>query len=464
MAPTAIDFSDLGGKQVQPPPSAPSSAPINFSDLGGKLVQAGDGAAKSGAQSTAAPSLLDRLRGAGEVFVDTIPGVGLVHRTAGAVQDWANRKMSPDNPEMLSPAKTFGTGVVRDVAGLVKGATSPGGIATTAATIAAPEVMGPALVAHGAYNLYKGWGDLKNPDVLQNELNSASEVAGGAALTAGTVKAGGGPITQAAKNRIAEAAPDKALSQLQAAIPPMKSSPYTPEDLQAARSYLEVEHAASPIKTPSDLVDAADSAIQKIEDHVGKLIQANPTDQISTNPIADVRGALSGSVRKSFVADGLAELQDYGLDQPLSVQQADDIRWQLNQDNKAVLKRNNYDVATARATDPGFAAREAAAESLRNGIYGKLADRGMPDAQELRLDEGSLIKIRNAAQNQVLNADKSVSGTGAAGPLGRTVRGITRMAGAAGWCRNGWAGWSRGWLRSWRSGRGCNRSQESDSK
>ena len=187
----------------------------------------------------------------------------------------------------------------------MKGATSPEGIATTGATIAAPEVMGPALVAHGAYNLYKGWGDLKNPDVLQNELNSAAELTGGAAVTAGTVKSGGGPVTQAVKSKIAEAAPDKALSQLQAAIPPMKSSPYTPEDLQAARSYLEVEHAATPVKTPSDVVDAADSAIGKIEDHVGKVIQANPTDQIATNPLADVRGALSGSVRKSFVADGL---------------------------------------------------------------------------------------------------------------------------------------------------------------
>jgi hypothetical protein len=69
--------------------------------------------------------------------------------------------MSPENPHLLSPAETFGTGVVRDVAGLVKGATSPEGIATTAATIAAPEVMGPVLTAHGVYSLVKGWGDLE---------------------------------------------------------------------------------------------------------------------------------------------------------------------------------------------------------------------------------------------------------------------------------------------------------------
>jgi hypothetical protein len=90
MASTAIDFSDLGGKQVQPPPSAPASAPIDFSDLGGKLVQSGAGT--SGAKGSATPSLLDKLKAAGEAVVNTIPGVGLVHQTAGAVQDWANQR------------------------------------------------------------------------------------------------------------------------------------------------------------------------------------------------------------------------------------------------------------------------------------------------------------------------------------------------------------------------------------
>jgi hypothetical protein len=225
MATTAIDFSDIGGKQVQPPPSAP----IDFSDLGRRLVKSGDGGAgTSGAQTNANPSLLDKLKSAGEAAVDTIPGIGLVHQAAGAVQDWANRKMSPENPQMLSPAETFGTGVVRDAAGLVKGATSPEGLATTAATIAAPEVMGPALMGHGIYSAVKGWGDLKNPDVLQNELNAGAEVAGGAAVTGSALKAGGGPITQAAREKMSPSTqlPAQAAKDLQTAIPPTKSTPY----------------------------------------------------------------------------------------------------------------------------------------------------------------------------------------------------------------------------------------------
>ena len=38
MATTPVDFSDLGGVQVTPPPSAPSGGGIDFSDLGGQKV------------------------------------------------------------------------------------------------------------------------------------------------------------------------------------------------------------------------------------------------------------------------------------------------------------------------------------------------------------------------------------------------------------------------------------------
>jgi hypothetical protein len=68
-------------------------------------------------------------------------------------------------------------------------------------------------------------------------------------------------------------------------------------------------------------------------------------------------------------------LADFNFDQPKTLAEADAIRSQLNAENKAVLKKNSYDVATALAADPGFAAREAAAESLRDGIYQRLEHR-----------------------------------------------------------------------------------------
>jgi hypothetical protein len=106
---------------------------------------------------------------------------------ADEIQKWAAQKYQ----EQTDPAKTpnpdaratFGLGVLRDLAGLVHGGTSPEGAALTGATIAAPEIMGPALVAHGVGTALSAEGGALNPDALQQRLMGAAEAAGGAAAT-----------------------------------------------------------------------------------------------------------------------------------------------------------------------------------------------------------------------------------------------------------------------------------------
>lgn len=376
-----------------------------------------------------------------ESFLDKVadmtPVIGTLRRGSAAIQRWAeaneplkNSAAMPASP-ILAALKQGATGTIADVAGLVHGAASPAGIATTAATIAAPEVMAPALVAHGLYSGVKGWGDISNPDVLQNELSAASEVAGGAAMGAGTIAAKGGPVVQGIRSQIAQravnAAPAEALNNFQKAIPSTKSAPYDPADYQAARPYLEQEHQLNSIDATTDARDAANSAIGKIEDHIGAKIQQKPNLLITTDPLSDVRQALASNPRgQAFVDAGLKELGDFNLDQPTTVVEADAIRKQLNAENQGVLQKNNYKINTARATDPGFAAREAAAESLRTGIYDQF-----PDMQDLRLDEGSLIKIRNAAQNQAFNGTNRVGGTAQPGFIARTLRRGSTIAGAS---------------------------------
>jgi hypothetical protein len=363
-----------------------------------------------------------------------MPGIGTLHQVSGDVQQWAQGQEPLNNPAsaaQMSPTRAAiqqgVTGTLADVAGLVHGATSPAGVAIAAGAALAPEVVGPALVGHGVYTGVTGWGDLRNPDVLQNVLNAGAEVAGGAAMTGAGVNAVRGRLA----TRQAAQAPSLASADFTKAVPPTKSAPYQPADYQAARPYLEAEHAGSPITTVTELRDAADSAIGNIESQIETAIKNVPNAQIQTNPLDAAKQALSQSVRRDFVDAGVKELSNYPLDGPLTLGEADDIRWQLNQDNKAVLKRNNYDVATARATDPAFAAREAAAEALRNGIYDSLAQNGMPGAQQLRLDEGSLIKLRNAAQNKAFVGDQRVSGTAPQNLLRRMAgRGAT-IAGAA---------------------------------
>jgi hypothetical protein len=164
--------------------------------------------------------------------------------------------------------------------------------------------------------------------------------------------------------------------------------------MAAAERYVAAEHAGSPIRSVTDFRDAADSAVGKIESQIDAAVKSLPDVKIQTNPLDAAKQALSESVRKDFVTAGMKELDNYPLDGPLTLEQADEVRWQLNRDNQAILKRNNYDQATALATDPGFAARQAASEALRNGIYDGLDENGVPGVRQLRLDEGSLIKLR----------------------------------------------------------------------
>lgn len=260
----------------------------------------------------------------------------------------------------------------------------------------------------------------------KNYSGAAGDIAGGltnAFLIARGKAATEAPEAAAAALKDPEAAASAA-SDFQKAIPPTQSAPYTPEQYVRARPYLEEAHSSNPISVDtgvSDTVDAANQGIGKIEEKVGEAIRANPQDLIRTNTMADVNAALAKNQRgQQFVAAGQRELAGFGLDQPKTVAQADAIRRQLNLENQAALSKNSYDLAAARASDPAFAAREAASQSLRDGIYNQLEQRGVQGVRDLRQDEGALLAIRDAAQNQIYNGEKMVAGS-APGGLGRQV-------------------------------------------
>lgn len=199
------------------------------------------------------------------------------------------------------------------------------------------------------------------------------------------------------------------------AAPPTTKNPYEPHDMHTAMSYLERHHEVpgQEIRGITDKVDALDHEIGNIDEHVRGLVQIIPKEPISTNVIEDVRAGLQDHPKgQTWVGQGMKALKQYADLANPTMEQADELRKQLNAENKAILKKNRYDEATARRTDPGFAAREIAAKSLRDGIYGQLEAHGVQGARELRLDQGSLIKVRNAAEAQRFNGSKTVRGTG----------------------------------------------------
>lgn len=179
-----------------------------------------------------------------------------------------------------------------------------------------------------------------------------------------------------------------------------------------AKPHLVAEHAAAPIETVPQVVEAADRAIQTIQGQVERYVDTFKTQRLAIDPKATAKKALEGmrGGRTSDLTRGINEIADLAVVRMPTLRNAFDAIHRLNAENKAVLQRNRYDLATARAQDPAFVAREAVAADLRDAVYGYLEDRGVPDVRHLRREEGALIAVRNAAQKQVFNGEKIVTG------------------------------------------------------
>ena len=436
------------GSQIQGLPPGAVLAPQSDSQQSQQIIGLPPGAVVGGEEAeTSLPEhgLMGRivggiLKGASAV-VDTIPGASEAHTLATAGENAANAEAQKlQEAQLARTAKTgeVPSGISRylspesamraigSLAGIAAGATTPEGLATTAATVALPEVMGPLLMAHGAYNMYKGWGDLRNPDVLENELSSAAELIGGATA----VTEGGARVKQHLTNKAAGIAPADAIKDIKNSIPPSRTAPYEDRDVAAAQPYLEAENKSGmPITSVESLRDAADSAIGKIENQVNTAVKQNPHLQLSfLQVIPDVTNMLKSSLRADFFDAGMKDLMDKWpqLNGPLTLEDADAIRADLNAENRAAKALNKYRYADAMKTDPAFAAREAAADSLRDGIYKGLEELGFKDAAEWRLNEGSLIKIRNAAERQIFAGERQVRATGAGNIAKKVAKGAVK--------------------------------------
>ena len=369
--------------------------------------------------------------------------IGGLHLYSGILADWASKKVDQDQqdelrgaaqgktPSWMSPYRDIATGSLRDTAEMAHGLVGPKGLTATGAAIVAPVPAGLFMIGHGLYNMIQDWGSLANPDVLQSELGSASEIAMGGTMAVGGTEA----AIKRVRARAVANAPNEQFEAFKTGIPNSKAAPYSQETFEKAQPLIQ-ESMVGKDMTIKSQIEAADNAIGKIEAKVSKVVSGNPDAIITDNAghsvdvLGEVRNALSGSVRGTFLEAGLKELNDLPLKGDVTLQAADDIRLQLNRENSAMMKaKNNYDFANMVATDPAFAARVAAAEALRSGLYNTLQRLGLPDAQQMRLDEGSVMKIRNALLRQEFAAEKPVR---TASKMGKVKSFVKRSLGPLG--------------------------------
>lgn len=214
------------------------------------------------------------------------------------------------------------------------------------------------------------------------------------------------------------------------AVPPSPTAPYTEADYEIARNHLEPHHeGVEPIRGVRDTREALDHEIGKMNDKISEAVDIVPDEKTFANTNISVRDAvkakLGTSVKKGFLDRAMRVLDGYeNIDDPTNIQ-TDKIRRQLGDENAAFLKKNKYQAADARSTNPAFAAREAAADVLRNGLYDNLISHGIDGVREMRQEQGALIKVRDAALRQEYRGDKVLKGTA---PEAGTIRKIATEA------------------------------------
>jgi hypothetical protein len=320
--------------------------------------------------------------------------------------------------------------------------------AVQALRVAVHGTAGAAFAAHGAGQAAEGASTIYDAATsatpppegrLEKALGGAGQIGQGAIEMAGGAL-GMHSAYQTAQPAIAAwqqtrrtAAGAAALDDFRKAAPPSVAAPYTTDELQRGYSLILRDHVTNqPITTIAEGIAAADNQIGRLEDGFNALIAKDPTQLITTKPLAAARAALSTGARSTDVAKGLANLETLDLDKPLTVFRANDIRQRLNAENAAELVKSGYDVAKAREVDPAFAAREAAVASLRDGIHDVLDARAQQTpgfTRDLRLDEGAVIAVRNALLRQQYRNDARVGGTGRTSLSRKIIAGAVRATG-----------------------------------
>lgn len=310
-------------------------------------------------------------------------------------------------------------GSLEGAANLVEGFTSPVGLATTAAGLPAARYVAPALVpavsaaqrlvggGAGAVFAAEGIKKIATAPTWSEKAAAIPQVAGGLmGVTAGMAPT----VARVQANRAAKI-PKKIDAELSHAFPASHAAPYTADDMATAAPFALAQHRIRPATTTLDAIEAFNGGVRVVEQRVDDIIAQFPHVRAQANANAAVRASMGNDVREDALEKGLRAIRGLrDLHQPATLTRLEAVRRRLNAENQAHLDRNQYDRATARETDPAFRAREIAAESVREAIYGTLERQGAPGIADFRRAEGSVIKVRNAAERQHYSGEKIVSG------------------------------------------------------
>lgn len=224
--------------------------------------------------------------------------------------------------------------------------------------------------------------------------------------------------------------PSEFVKSVKQAFPPTKTAPYSDEIAAMAEPYMKAHHDnVNPIENTKEFRDGLQHQVDSINDTVGALTRGeHAAKPITTDVRADVQRALAETnrIEAGFADKGMKALEPFNIDN-LTLEQAEELRQHLVAKTRAIQERQipgdrrASSASTLRRTDPEFAAYDAALDSLRDGIYGRLEAEGVKGVREMRRDAAGLINLKNAVDRQINNGEKVVRGTSSAGKVRKFI-------------------------------------------
>ena len=303
--------------------------------------------------------------------------------------------------------------------------------------MAAPELAGPAMVAHGVASMMKNARAVKdlattgsaNPDQLEAFFSGGAEATGGAATTRAAVTSpeptATGNLVRAANRTLIKGEPpqwkvpeaEKALVQ---ATQPGVNIPRAPQTIPKAGARIqrmmqdgELSRAdGSPIteiKSTSDLLEAIRPAKKGVLAAIKQRFGTSGELQTDTSGVADaMEKSISRRTGKQFPSSAAAIRQRASTyREPMTLDQVEDAIQDANNDLRNFYKRSG---PTDSPISPDIAATQAEVKALRDLLDEKVEALNGKGVKDLKSEYGALRDLERATAKQHAVATRTKEG------------------------------------------------------
>ena len=348
------------------------------------------------------------------------------------------------------PTKAAQYDMAARIAHTAGGLIQPQNVAIGAGAAIAPEIVGPALAAHGAYNAY---GPVKKaietggevtPEEAEQGLSSLSEMAGGAAATGGAIKGGLGNTTTAKLGRTCASALNNPFNigltgeqRITKGVRPRARATDWPDAIRnpdVQRAIVE-QDATSPIKTLEDFKDATPAMKENIWDSkVQPALDRQGPRPVDMAPVAKaIRDAITPTMRE-FKPDQVAQLEEFAskLERARTVGEASELQKFANTELRTYFGKYPSARRAAFAENLETMGWEIARRETRSQLIKTLEEAGETESAPARKAYGDITTIEKELERKTNVNDRKTTmslprilGLMGAGPTG----GLSLLAG-----------------------------------